>query len=122
VLRSSKRYHRRANAYYEKRIRWSWLSHAAYPIFVGVPQVKNLLNIQPEKTWDTLAVVRYRNRRTLLKLLSDPGYGPMAPYKFMALEIDLVPVSGKMLIPDPRWAVGIGLIVIFLLVGWIRAV
>ena len=38
-----------ANAYYEKSIMWLWLRHAAYPIFSGVPQAKNLINMQPEK-------------------------------------------------------------------------
>jgi hypothetical protein len=45
----------------------------------------------------------------------------MEPYKFIALEIDPVPVSGDMVIPDLRWLVGGGLVVIFLLVGWVRA-
>jgi len=110
-----------ANAYYEKAITWLWLSHAAYPTFGGAPQTKNLINIQPEREWGRVAVARYPNRRTFLKLLSDPAYGPMEPYKFMALEIDLVPVSGDMVIPDLRWVVGGGFVIIFLLVGWIRA-
>jgi hypothetical protein len=46
----------------------------------------------------------------------------MQPYKFIAVEIDLVPVSGKVMIPDLRLVVGVGFIIIFLLVGWITAV
>jgi hypothetical protein len=110
-----------ANARYEKAIRWLWLSHAAYPIFVGAAQGRNLINMQPEREWGRLAVIRYPNRRTFFKLLSDPGYAPMEPYKFMALEIDLVPVSGDLMIPDLRWLIGGGFIIIFLLVGWIQA-
>ena len=98
------------------------LRHAAYPIFSGVPQAKNLINMQPERTWGEAAVARYRNRRTFLKLLSDPSYAAMEPYKFIALEIDLVPVSGRMVIPDLRLVVGVGFVIIFLLVGWITAV
>jgi len=45
----------------------------------------------------------------------------MEPYKFIALQIDLVPVSGKKVIPDLRLVVGVGFIIIFLLVGWISA-
>jgi hypothetical protein len=78
--------------------------------------------MQPERTWGEAAVVRYRNRRTFLKLLSEPSYAAMEPYKFLALEIDLVPVSSKMAIPDPRLVVGVGFVIIFLLVGWISAV
>lgn len=110
-----------SNAFYEKSITWLWLSHASYPILSGSTQHKNLINMQPERTWERVAVARYPNRRTFLKLLADPAYAPMEPYKFIALEIDLVPASGDMLIPDLRWVVGSGLIGIFLLVGWLRA-
>jgi hypothetical protein len=110
-----------ANAYYERGIKWLWLSHAAYPIFGGAAQGRNLLNIPPEREWGRLIVARYPNRRTFLKLLSDPAYRPMEPYKFMGLEIDLVPVSGDIVIPDLRWLVGGGFIIIFLLIGWIHA-
>jgi hypothetical protein len=59
--------------------------------------------------------------RTFLKLLSDPAYGPMEPYKFMAVELDLTPDSGDMVIPDLRWVVGGSFAVLFLAVGWFRA-
>ena len=110
-----------ANAHYEKSLIWLWLSHASYPTFIGAPQAKNLITMQPERTWGRVTVVRYPNRRTLLKLLSDPVYAPAEPYKFMAMELDLVPVSGHRVIPDLRWVLGSGLIMIFLLVGWVRA-
>ena len=113
---------REANAYYEKSIMWLWLRHAAYPIFSGVPQASNLINMEPERKWGNAAVVRYRNRRTFLRLLSDPVYARMEPYKFIALEIDLVPVSGKIALPDLRLVFGVGFVIIFLLVGWITAV
>jgi hypothetical protein len=45
----------------------------------------------------------------------------MEPYKFMALEIDLVPISGDMLVPDLRLIVGGSLLVLFLAVNWLRA-
>src|SRR4051794_6122558 len=34
---------REANAYYEKGIKWLWLRRAAYPIFSGAPQARNLI-------------------------------------------------------------------------------
>jgi hypothetical protein len=110
-----------SNAHYMKSLRWLWVSHAAYPIFDGIPQ-ENLITMQPERTWGQVTVVRYPNRRTLLKLVSDPGYAVMEPYKFIAMELDLVPVSGCIVIPDVRWLLGAGLIILFLLVGWGRAV
>lgn len=111
-----------ANAHYEKGLTWLWLRHASYPSFIGVPQAGNLINIEPERTWRNITVVRYPNRRTFLKLISHPGYAPLAGYKFIAVELDLVPVSRRMIIPDLRWLVAGGFAIVFLLVGWLHAV
>jgi hypothetical protein len=109
-----------ANKYYEKSITWLWLSHASYPYFSGHSQYDNLINIQPERKWRTITVARYPNRRTFLKLLADPSYAPFEPYKFIAMELDLVPVSGDMVLPNLKMVFGGSLLVIFLIIGWIR--
>jgi hypothetical protein len=110
-----------ANAHYEKSLMWLWLSHASYPTFIGTPQTANLINMQPERTWGNMTVVRYPSRRTFLKLISHPTYATIAAYKFIAVELDLVPVSSRTIIPDLRWLVGSGFAIIFLLVVWLRA-
>jgi len=110
-----------ANAYYEKAITPLWISHAAYPTFAGIPQTKNLVNIQPERDWGELVICRYPNRRTFLKLLADPRYGPKTPYKFMAVELDLVAVAAHQIIPDLRILVGGLLLILFLAINWLRA-
>ena len=109
-----------ANAHYEKSLIWLWLSHASYPTFIGAPHAKNLINMQPERTWGNMTVVRYPSRRTFLKLISHPTYAPLAPYKFIAVDLDLVPVSSATVVPDLRWLVGGGFIIVFLLVEWVR--
>jgi hypothetical protein len=109
-----------ANAHYEKSLIWLWLSHASYPTFIGAPQAKSLINMQPERTWGNMTVVRYPNRRTFLKLISHPTYAPLAPYKFIAVELDLVPVSSGTVVPDLRWLVGGGFVIVFLLIEWVR--
>jgi len=113
---------KQANARYEKSLIWLWLSHASYPTFIGIPQAENLINIQPERTWENMTVVRYPSRRTFLKLISHPTYAPLAAYKFIAVELDLVPVSSGTMIPDLRWLVGGGFAIVFLLAVWIRAI
>jgi len=113
---------RQANAHYEKGLTWLWLSHASYPTFIGFPQARNLIDMQPERTWENMTVVRYPSRRTFLKLISHPAYAPLAGYKFIALELDLVPVSSGIIVPDLRWLVAGGFAIVFLLVVWIRAV
>ena len=110
-----------ANAQYEKSLIWLWLSHASYPTFIGVPQAKNLITIQPERTWGNTTVVRYPSRRTFLKLISHPAYAPLAAYKFIAVELDLVPVSSGVIVPDLRWLAGGVFAIVFLLVMWIHA-
>jgi len=113
---------RQANTHYEKSLTWLWLSHASYPTFIGVPQARNLINMQPERTWENMTVVRYPSRRTFLKLISHPAYAPLAAYKFIAVELDLVPVSNRIMVPDLRWLVGGGFAIVFLLVVWARAI
>ena len=110
-----------ANAHYEKELTWLWLSHASYPTFVGVPQGANLINIEPDRNWGNMTVVRYPNRRTFLKLISHPSYAPLAGYKFIALELDLVPVSRRLVIVDLRWLVAAGFAIVFLLLSWLQA-
>jgi hypothetical protein len=39
----------------------------------------------------------------------------------MAMELDLVPVAGRIVLPDLRWLFGGGLMILFLLVAWVRA-
>jgi hypothetical protein len=110
-----------ANAHYEKGLTWLWLSHASYPTFIGIPQASNLINIEPDRTWKNMTVVRYPNRRTFLKLISHPRYAPLAGYKFIGVELDLAPVSRRMIIPDLRWSVAGGFAIVFLLLGWLHA-
>jgi hypothetical protein len=111
-----------ANAYYEKSLTKLWLKHASYPMVGGKVEGQNLIATQPDQPdWSTAEMVRYPSRRRFLKLLSDPSYGPLEPYKFMALEIDLVPVSGDKVIPDFRWLAGGSLLAFFLGLGWARS-
>lgn len=111
---------REANARYEKSLIWLWLSHASYPTFIGVPQSRNLIDMQPGRTWENMTIVRYPSRRTFLKLISHPTYALLAAYKFIAVELDLVPVSSGTIVPDLRWLVGGGFVIVFLLAEWIR--
>jgi hypothetical protein len=110
-----------ANARYEKSLTWRWLSHASYPVFIGVPQGSNLINMEPERTWEDMIVVRYPSRRTFLKLICHPSYAHIAGYKFIAVELDLIPVGRRIFVPDLRLVMGAGFLIVFLLVSWIHA-
>ena len=110
-----------ANKYYEDHIMGLWLSHASYPMFNGLVQHDNLINIDPEKDYDQVTLARYPSRRTFLKLLADPSYAPYEPYKFISMQLDLVPAGADMLLPDLRWVAGSILLFIFMAIGWFRS-
>jgi len=111
-----------ANEFYEKKVAPLLFKRCGYPLLGGRTQGKGLMEVPPVlDSWDRVLVVRYRNRRTFLSLLADPAYGPWEPYKIMAVELVLVPVSGGVVIPDLRLLVGDGLLMVFLTVGWVLA-
>ena len=111
-----------ANAFYEKSVLWLLFRRAGYPLVGGRPQANALLEVPPALDgWSRVVIVRYPNRRAFMSLVADPAYAPFAPYKFMALEIVLVPVAGDVRVPDLRLLVGGGLLVLFLTVGWVLA-
>jgi hypothetical protein len=112
-----------ANDLYERDVAPLLLKRGGYPLVAGPPQGKNLVGFEPAAdAWSRILVVRYPSRRAFLSLLADPEYGPLEPYKLMAVQLSLVPVSGAVVIPDLRWIVGGSLLVLFLSVGWLRAV
>jgi hypothetical protein len=111
-----------ANQFYEKNVRWLLLKRAGYPVIAGSPLGKSLIEVpQAVDDWSRVLVVRYPSRRRFLSLLADPAYAPFEPYKLMALELVLVPVSADVVIPNPRLVVGGTLLVLYLAAGWILA-
>ncbi len=71
--------------------------------------------------WDVVLVVRYPSRRAFLDLVSDPRYLALAPYKFAALHLALVPVTRAVALPDPRGLVIAAAVIAFLAFGWWRS-
>jgi hypothetical protein len=111
-----------SNTFYESKAIPLLFKRFSYPMILGVTQGKNIIGSDPAlNDWSEVLVVRYRNRRAFLSLLADPAYGPVMPYKLMAAQLNLTPLSGKMVVPDMRWVVGGVILVIFLAAGWIRA-
>ncbi|MFH0343028.1 MAG: hypothetical protein ACHBNF_13055 [Chromatiales bacterium] len=111
-----------ANEFYEKKVTPLLLKHRGYPVVGGTTQGKNLMEHEPElDDWSRALVMRYPSRRDFLSFMADPAYGPLEPYKTMALKVVLVPVSGNLSLPDLRLVVGAALLILFLIVGWMRA-
>jgi hypothetical protein len=113
---------REAHARYQKSLASKVLRLPAYPMISGPAQGPKLMTTQPgQPNWDHISFVRYPSRRKFLELLSDPFYAEVEPYKFMALDEDLVPISGGRVLPDFRWVAGGSLLAMYLGVGWWRA-
>jgi hypothetical protein len=110
-----------AHGHYHRRLAGKWLRNASYPIFIGRPQGEPLVQAQPsQERWDSVWIVRYPSRRKFLELLTWPGYADAEPYKSIALEHDLVPLTGDTTIPDFRWLAGGFLLAAFLATGCVR--
>lgn len=112
-----------ANRYYEKNAVPLLLKSGGYPIFTGIPQGKCVVGTSTKSVDDLtrVLVVRYTSRRSFLKLLADPAYAPIEPYKMMALDVSLLPMSAETIIPDTRYVAGSLLLALFLAGGWFRS-
>jgi hypothetical protein len=121
---------RDANAHYEASVAPMLVRKGGYPVLAGSAskvrggqdRASNLMVYRPDlDNWDRVLVVRYPGRRTFLELVTSPAYLEVVPYKLSSLEVVLTPVSGELVIPDPRWLAGAVGLANLLLVGWIRA-
>lgn len=107
------------------------LERGTYPVFgsdmqgmnTGRPERSNLAGFNAVLDgWSEININRYRSRRALLDLLSDPRYLDVMPYKFAAMELVSAPVSPRLMLPDPRLLCGTLFLIIFLLTAWIRSI
>lgn len=88
----------------------------------GATPSRNLLSYEPElDNWDRVLVVRYPSRRAFLKLIADPEYLKVMPYKLASLRVMLTPFNLEVLMPEPALVLGALCLTIFLAVGWWRS-
>ncbi|MFO1394986.1 MAG: hypothetical protein U1F09_14605 [Steroidobacteraceae bacterium] len=121
---------REANHTYEKNITHLLFGLGGYPLFVGTSAREiradhrsgALVDAATQVAdTDDVVVVRYPSRRAFLELISDPAYLPWSPYKMASVQLALLPLSAKLLVPDLRFAVGALFPVVFLACGWWRS-
>jgi hypothetical protein len=113
---------RESNARYEAAAKSMLLKIGGYPLYAGTPQGKNLIEHDPAlDDWSRLLLVRYPSRRAFIKLLANPAYREIEPYKLMALRLMLTPTTPAMVVPNVPLLVGSVLLVVFLAIGWARA-
>ena len=113
---------RESNAIYERATMPLAVKTGAYPLFGGEAQGTNVMGFGPgQDGWSRIILMRYPSRRAFLDLVTDPAYAPTAPYKLMALDVALVPISSEVVLPNLWVATGVVLLLIFVTTGWVRA-
>ena len=113
---------REANALYESTALRLLAKVGGYALYAGAAQGANVLGFGPGRDdWSRVLLVRYPSRRAFLDLVTDPAYAPIAPYKFMALDIVLTPTAPELVLPNLWVAAGALLLIVFLATGWFRA-
>ena len=119
ALESNKLSPKDSNQYYEKLAMAMLTKLGGYALYAGTPQGANLMEFEPAlDNWSRLLVIRYPSRRDFLKLVTDPAYHPIEPYKMMALQVVLTPTTPEIVLPELSWLVGALLLAIFFAVGW----
>lgn len=94
------------------------LRRACHPVFAGWPieQAMDLLNVSGVESWTRIALMRYRSRRDMIEIATDPAFGERHEYKLAALDKTIaVPVEPQIYLSDPRLLLGLVLLLIVLL-------
>ncbi len=120
-----------ANAHYESVALPIAIRLGAYPVVGGETvgargsdgrRHSNLIEFERMvDDWSRVLVMRYPSRRAFFELVSDPAYLDVMPYKLASLKVALAPFASDIDVPDPRWIVGLGCLVVFCAVGWWRS-
>lgn len=111
-----------SNAHYESATAPKLFKLGGYPTFSGAVRSENLVGYEPEvDNWKRVVIARYPSRRAFLDLITDPEYQKLEPYKAMAVELVLVPMTPQIVVPEATWIAGAAGVFMFLLAGWVRA-
>ncbi|MFU8814565.1 MAG: hypothetical protein ACNA7W_04405 [Pseudomonadales bacterium] len=78
---------------------------ASHPVFVGkaVFSAMDVVGIEGAEEWTRVGLMRYRSRRDLLEIASNPAFGARHDYKVAALDKTIAyPVEAELYLGDPR--------------------
>ena len=97
------------------------LKRASHPMLSGatVADAMDLAGIEGAETWSSVGVVRYRSRRDLMAIATDPAFGGEHEFKLAALAKTIaVPVQPDIYLADLRVLL---LVVLLAVVGVVNA-
>ncbi len=93
-------------------------ARACHPVFYGKGLELNIdiTGIEDADGWDTAALFRYRSRRSLVEIITNPEIGPRHEFKLAAMTKTIAyPVEAVLYPSDPRF-------LLFLVFGFVTAV
>lgn len=99
------------------------LARASHPVIMGptVYSAVDIVGIEGAEQWDMGALFRYRSRRALLEIITNPAFGGKHEFKTAALEKTIAyPVEPQLYLGDPRLLLGLILLALTALIdGWL---
>ena len=87
-------------------------ARAGHPAFVGPAAARYVEHwgVEPDPGWTFAGIIRYRSRRDMMELATDPAFDPAHAYKIAAMASTLAfPVAPALMFFGPRVWVGLGL-------------
>ncbi|MBT3695636.1 MAG: hypothetical protein HON25_10950 [Gammaproteobacteria bacterium] len=90
-------------------------ARASHPIFFGnaVHTSLDVVGIQNAEVWDRAAVFRYRSRRDLMDITSNPAFAGKHHFKLAALTKTVAyPIESQLYLSDPRFLLALILLCI----------
>jgi hypothetical protein len=95
------------------------LRRACHPVFAGstISDAMDLAGISGAESWTQVALMRYRSRRDMIEIATDPAFGGRHEYKLAALDKTIaVPVETQIYLSDPRLLLALVLLLALLLI------
>ncbi len=92
---------------------------ASHPVYVGtaVHTAMDIVGIEGAQEWDTAALMRYRSRRDLMEIASNPAFQGKHHFKVAALTKTIAyPLENTLNFSDPRFLLALILIAVIALV------
>jgi hypothetical protein len=101
------------------------LTRASHPVIMGpaIAPSMNIVGIEGAENWDGAALVRYRSRRTLLEIISNPAFAGNHDFKSAALIKTIAfPIEPKLYLGDLRLILGLILLALTALIdSWLMS-
>ena len=85
-------------------------ARASHPVVAGdaIFAAMDIVGIEGAESWDSAGLMRYRSKRDLLEIASNPVFGDKHDYKVAALEKTIAfPITTRVNLGDPRLILGL---------------